>query len=110
MKHHEFSPSGHRFNGRDFDLNRKTYANQDAWRAEGATVWGQVEPGCECPNCRESRIDWLVWVDDEAVECSTCGLQYEPGGAVLVGPRVFYPGFELPETAVSRDALLRELS
>jgi Zn ribbon nucleic-acid-binding protein len=40
-----------------------------------------VQPGMECPNCREYRIDWLVWMDDDSdfVCCQSCGTEYEPG-------------------------------
>ena len=32
-----------------------------------------------CPDCGESRMDWLVWlVDSDFVRCATCGLEYEP--------------------------------
>lgn len=29
-----------------------------------------------CPNCNESRCDWLV-IDDEQVTCATCGEVYD---------------------------------
>ena len=31
-----------------------------------------------CPRCGEHRVDWLVWIDDAQVECSSCGTVYEP--------------------------------
>ena len=31
-----------------------------------------------CPGCGERRVDYLVWQDDGAVKCSTCGKQYMP--------------------------------
>ncbi|MBM4020136.1 MAG: hypothetical protein FJ288_17765 [Planctomycetes bacterium] len=31
-----------------------------------------------CPGCGERRVDCLVWQDDGAVKCSTCGKQYAP--------------------------------
>ena len=39
-----------------------------------------VPPGCECPQCHEARVDLLVWVDDETVECQTCKTRYQPVG------------------------------
>jgi hypothetical protein len=33
-------------------------------------------PGSECPDCGENRIDWLIWLDDETVECQSCGMMY----------------------------------
>jgi len=39
----------------------------------------RVSIGAECPRCKESRVDYLVWVDDgEKVRCSTCGKLYVP--------------------------------
>lgn len=35
-----------------------------------------VSPGC--PKCCESRIDYLVWVDEESVKCTSCGFVYKP--------------------------------
>ena len=32
-----------------------------------------------CPRCGESRVDFLVWLDDEIVQCTSCGETYEPG-------------------------------
>lgn len=34
---------------------------------------------CPCPRCGESRVDMLAWLDDEFVECLTCGQTYRPG-------------------------------
>jgi hypothetical protein len=31
-----------------------------------------------CPQCRERRIDKLIWVTDDAVECAVCKKRYEP--------------------------------
>jgi hypothetical protein len=31
-----------------------------------------------CPGCGERNVDNLVWQDDRAVKCSTCGKQYTP--------------------------------
>lgn len=32
-----------------------------------------------CPHCGERRVDSLVWLDDETVQCITCGRTYRPG-------------------------------
>lgn len=32
-----------------------------------------------CPNCGENRSDFLVWLDDEFVQCASCGHMYQPG-------------------------------
>jgi len=32
--------------------------------------------GCECG---ERRVDWLIWINDETVQCQTCGAEYQPG-------------------------------
>ena len=37
-----------------------------------------VQPGCECPQCQEWSMDLLVWIDDDTVECATCGTRYQP--------------------------------
>ena len=37
-----------------------------------------VPPGCECPSCKEWCPDLLVWVEDDRVECETCGAIYDP--------------------------------
>ncbi len=31
-----------------------------------------------CPRCHERRVDELVWLNDEEVECQTCGKVYSP--------------------------------
>ena len=31
-----------------------------------------------CPNCGERRQDYLVWNDDELVECASCHTIYDP--------------------------------
>ena len=36
-----------------------------------------VTAGCPC--CKERRVEWLVWLDDESVRCETCGKRYVPG-------------------------------
>ena len=30
------------------------------------------------PGCSERRADWLGWLNDEQVECATCGEVYRP--------------------------------
>ena len=37
-----------------------------------------VDDGDECPGCGEFRVDYLVWVDDDTVRCTTCGTEYQP--------------------------------
>jgi len=37
-----------------------------------------VDVACACPSCGERRVDWLVWIDDEWVECQTCKTVYKP--------------------------------
>ena len=32
-----------------------------------------------CPGCSENRVDWLVWISDDMVDCQTCGASYDPG-------------------------------
>ena len=34
-----------------------------------------VAPGC--PKCREARMDYLVWIDDDSVRCVSCGAVYK---------------------------------
>jgi len=31
-----------------------------------------------CPKCGEQEIDKLWWIDDDQVECDTCGTIYTP--------------------------------
>ena len=31
-----------------------------------------------CRGCSENRVDWLVWINDDVVECQTCGAHYDP--------------------------------
>ena len=38
----------------------------------------RVAPVFACPCCGEDRMDWLVWDEDEMVNCKTCGEVYEP--------------------------------
>jgi len=44
-----------------------------------------VQPGCECPQCQEWSMDLLVWIDDDTVECATCGTRYQPATGKVVG-------------------------
>jgi hypothetical protein len=32
----------------------------------------------KCPICGERRMDWLVWVDDDMLECANCRVRYRP--------------------------------
>jgi uncharacterized Zn finger protein len=32
-----------------------------------------------CPHCGENRVDSLVWLDEETVQCASCGRLYRPG-------------------------------
>ena len=36
-----------------------------------------VGPDEYCPVCHESRMDYLVWQDDETIRCETCGCEYD---------------------------------
>jgi uncharacterized Zn-finger protein len=36
-----------------------------------------VCPGSECPSCGENRVDYLVWINDEEIECQTCKNMYK---------------------------------
>jgi len=36
-----------------------------------------VDDGFGCPDCGERRVDWLPWIDDDTIECQTCGAQYQ---------------------------------
>ncbi len=40
----------------------------------------RVEPGFACPHCGERRMDLLVWIEDDKVECQTCRHRYDPAG------------------------------
>ena len=31
-----------------------------------------------CPSCHERRVDYLVWIDDENVQCGSCDRLYQP--------------------------------
>ncbi len=56
---------------------------------------GQPHPHCEpprddddlvlptlgCPACGERRVDYLAWIDDDVVRCTTCDVEYEPSAS-----------------------------
>ena len=46
--------------------------------AINAQVGDEVAEADACPKCRERRVDYVVWQDDGAVKCSTCGKRYAP--------------------------------
>ncbi|MBM4020270.1 MAG: hypothetical protein FJ288_18445 [Planctomycetes bacterium] len=48
---------------------------RDAINAQADEVVAEADA---CPGCGERRVDCLVWQDDGAVKCSTCGKQYAP--------------------------------
>ena len=33
-----------------------------------------------CPYCHERRVDYLIWVDDENVQCGSCDRLYKLAG------------------------------
>jgi hypothetical protein len=35
----------------------------------------------KCPICGERRIDFLIWIDDDTLECATCHVRYRPPDA-----------------------------
>jgi len=39
---------------------------------------GYVLAAFGCPGCGERREDELVWIDDDVVECQSCGAHYDP--------------------------------
>jgi rubredoxin len=39
---------------------------------------GRVSQDCACPLCGESRVDYLVWIDDDFVRCQICQTTYDP--------------------------------
>ncbi|HET6844930.1 MAG TPA: hypothetical protein VFK06_25085 [Candidatus Angelobacter sp.] len=34
--------------------------------------------GFPCPRCGDDRVDFLAWLDDEFVQCASCGWTYRP--------------------------------
>ncbi len=45
-----------------------------------------VDPENRCPKCDENRIDWLAWVDEDTVECTTCATRYTPPASSYNAP------------------------
>ena len=41
--------------------------------------YDMVDEADACPKCGQRDIDRLVWIDDDRVECQTCGTVYKPG-------------------------------
>jgi DNA-directed RNA polymerase subunit M/transcription elongation factor TFIIS len=37
----------------------------------------KVTESVACPLCGEHEADWLLWQDDQKVECQMCGTQFE---------------------------------
>lgn len=37
-----------------------------------------VEEMFACPECGERRADYLTWIMDHVVKCSSCGTEYNP--------------------------------
>jgi len=48
---------------------------RDAINAQAEELVAEAEA---CPGCGERNVDKLVWQDDGAVKCTTCGKQYTP--------------------------------
>jgi len=46
--------------------------------ALNAQLDDEVAEADACPGCGERSVDKLVWQDDGAVKCSTCGKRYTP--------------------------------
>ena len=43
------------------------------------TTEDRVDPDSGCPECGETRTDWLVWDEyGETVTCTRCGHTYDP--------------------------------
>lgn len=38
-----------------------------------------------CPRCGERHVDHLVWIEDDIVRCTTCGIEYDPSNPPLQG-------------------------
>ena len=51
-------------------MTDKVFVDEDTVDA----VWG-------CPECGERRVDWLIWLNDQTVQCQTCGSEYRPDDA-----------------------------
>jgi Zn ribbon nucleic-acid-binding protein len=54
------------------EVDRSNLVGKGEWTREA------VPPGCECPGCKEWCPDLLVWIEDDRVECQTCGAIYDP--------------------------------
>ena len=67
------------------DAERSDLPAQEGLFGKGAWTHEAVPPGCECPDCREWRMDSLVWIDDEEVRCDSCGTIYNPTTRKRVG-------------------------
>lgn len=37
-----------------------------------------VDPGFECPRCKNDGVDELEWLNENHVQCLLCGYVYEP--------------------------------
>jgi hypothetical protein len=38
-----------------------------------------VDPKDACPGCGERDTDYLMWIDDQRVQCTKCKCVYTPG-------------------------------
>lgn len=78
--------------GHPLPVEREALYSRYTFVRNGLIVgYGVIDPGAEddepelvlftdrCPCCGERRVDHLVWIDDETVECTTCGAWYDPG-------------------------------
>ena len=52
------------------------------WRDHDAMTRALLPPAAACPQCGESDIDRLEWLDDDWVRCSSCGRVYEPAAGL----------------------------
>jgi len=50
--------------------------NRPARRRDRLFLTETVPPNDQCPRCHEERMDYLVWQDDDVVQCHTCGCEY----------------------------------
>lgn len=63
----------------------------------------QVPVDCKCPRCEEREVDRLIWQDDEAVRCESCGLVYKPGDKSTCPPAVFAAIGPFSDELIGRD-------
>ena len=49
-----------------------------ASREQNIPDYDMVDEADACPKCGQRDIDRLVWIDDDRVECQTCGTVYNP--------------------------------